>query len=132
MGPPQRVHLREQVSQASRNVHLGRLYREALGDAYHNLAVHTAIHSGKRDKAEGLRLMRRAAELRECGSTHGFVAQWTLSVEGDRNAALTQLKRAAEDFRKHHGLKYLRQAFETVEDFELVRTDPEFLAVLQE
>jgi RNA polymerase sigma factor (sigma-70 family) len=117
---------------ASNNTHLRRWFREALGDAYHNLAVHIAIHSGKKDKAEGLRLMRRAAELRQCGSTEACLAQWTLSVEGDRKAALTELKRAAEDFRKHHGLKYLRQAFETADDFEPVRTDPEFLAVLKE
>ena len=96
-----------------------------LGDAYHNLAHHVAFW-GWGDKAEALRLLRRADELRDFAPTHIFLARFILSVEHDREAALAQLRKAGED-PQFQGL--LKREFAGAPEFSPVREDPEFLAV---
>ncbi len=100
-------------------------FRE-LGDAYHNFGHRVALWRWA-DKAEALRLLRRAAEVREFAPTHIFLARLVLSVERNRKAALAHLKKAVEDGEFRNLLeRELRQAPE----FEPVREDPEFLAVI--
>ena len=99
-----------------------------LGDAYHNLGHHCAFW-GWGDNAEALRLLRRAAELREFAPTEIFVARLTLSVEGDTAAALGHLRKAA----KHDEWReVLRRELDTSPEFAPFRQDPEFKALLSE
>jgi len=106
-----------------------RAWFDGVGNAYHNLAVNVPRSRG--DNVEALRLMRRATELRDLWVTYSILSAWALSVEGDRQASLGYLKRAAEsDGGKY--LKALRRNFDEYEDFAPVREDRDFLAVLAE
>ena len=101
---------------------------EWVGNAYHNVAVYVLLARG--DKVEALRLMRRAAEFRDLGPTYSILSGWVLSVEGDRDAALGYLKEAAE-WEGGKYLKALKWNFDESEDFDPVREDAEFLAVVE-
>ncbi len=101
------------------------------GHAYHNIAVRALDHRAQ-DRPEALRLMRRAAELRDCAATDLLLAQWILSVERDRLASLAHFKNAVECEETRGKKQWVTKRFRTDEDFESVREDPQFLAVLGE
>ena len=105
-----------------------RAWFRRLGDAYHNAACQIAF-LGKRDKAQALKLMKRAASLRDCPPTHLMLAAWTVAVESDRSAALQHLRHAVRAFGERR-LAFLRRQFQSNEDFQSVRDDAEFRAVL--
>jgi len=98
------------------------------GDAHHNHAHHL-VYWAQADKREGLTFMRKAAALRDSPPTEGILAAWILSAEKDREAALARLREAREKYAEP-GL--FRNQFYTMEDFEPVREDADFLAVLGE
>jgi RNA polymerase sigma factor (sigma-70 family) len=100
------------------------------GHAYHNIAVRALDH-GAKDREEALRLMLRAAELRDCPATDLILAEWVLSVEGDRGAALGHFKKAVVGYERRGDIGWLRQEFERAGEFEPARNDPEFLAVIE-
>ena len=96
-----------------------------LGDACHNVAHHLAFFGG--EFPEGIRLMRRAIELREFAPSHIMLARWVLCSSGDRGAALVHLKKAAGEAQWH---ELLRREFRKAQEFAPVREDPEFVAVV--
>lgn len=98
----------------------------SVGDAYHNLAHHYALW-GWGEMAEALRLVRRAAELRDFAPTWVLVARWSLAVEGNRQEALAALKKATQD---PAWRDFVRKAFEKNDEFLDVRKDQEFLALM--
>jgi RNA polymerase sigma factor (sigma-70 family) len=99
----------------------------SVGDTYHNLAHHYAFW-GWGEMAEALRLVRRAAELRDFAPTWVLVARWSLAVEGNRQEALAALKKATQD---PAWRAFVRKAFETDAEFLDVRKGQEFLALIR-
>jgi RNA polymerase sigma factor (sigma-70 family) len=102
-----------------------RYWCQRLADAY-TVVADWLHHLGTIGSAEGLRLARRAAELTVDGIVEEHLARWTLSVENDRRAALTHLKRAValqKDFVEH--------VFSHCAEYAPVREDPEFLAAVR-
>jgi RNA polymerase sigma factor (sigma-70 family) len=100
-----------------------------LGHAYHNAAVR-AFHHCLEDAPTALRLMRRASELRDTDPTEFIIARFTLSVERDREEALSRLRQAFEMAENDPQKDFFRAEFFRQPEFGSVRDDPEFLAVI--
>jgi len=101
-----------------------------LGHAYHSVAW-GPFNRYRGDKAAALSLMRRASELRDADATELILAQLTLSVENDREKSLEHLHRAFGICASDAQREFFRTVFRTAKDFEPVREDPEFLAVVE-
>jgi hypothetical protein len=102
-----------------------------LGQAYHNASVRV-FHRYLRDDATALRLMKRAAELRDRDASEMFLAGLELSVTNGRNAALRRLRRAFDLCESEEQAAFMRKELARQPEFAAVRDDPEFLAALGE
>ena len=102
-----------------------------VGHAYHNAGSHFGSADllggvGKEDRAEALRLLRRALELRDVPVTRWCLAGLVLLVEGDRKAALAHLRAS------QLGPEDIRKMLQKHPAYESVRDDPEFLALARD
>ena len=86
-------------------------------------------YGGAVDKAEALRTISRSMELFFIPDFLPDMAAYTLSVEGDREKSLFLLKKAMNE--AVYQRSFIRRMFHKWDDFESVREDPDFLAVIK-
>ena len=104
---------------------LDKMYRDGIDCAYHNIGcVFSWIGEGER--AIRCFLNKRKGEN---GNHYMWLASLMLQFRGDREEALSYLKRAAED-RSWAASGGLKMQFESFEGFSSVQNDREFLDVI--
>jgi tetratricopeptide (TPR) repeat protein len=104
---------------------LDEMYKSGIDTAYHNIGCGFAW-IGEGEKAIQLFLKKRT---QADGDHHVWLAAFLLQFRKDREAALSHLKQATED-RGYVASGDLKRAFEHFNQFEPVRNDPEFLAIV--
>lgn len=104
---------------------LDEMYKSGIDNAYHDTGCGFAW-IGEGEKAIHLFLKKRA---QRDGNHHVWLAAFLLQFREDRKSALSHLKQAAED-RGYVASGGLKRAFERFDEFEPVRADPEFMAIV--